>query len=143
MASGDRVWVQAKGQNGVRYVKRQRAVAELVTKILGAEMQGRPLPNQIQPREHSKGGGKDAIPHERVGSSWVNPDGNRNVPYLYEDGDGRKLNLNWDNPENRWNEDDLFLVVRNSLHDGERCLRQPPSIFPVSARGSANAAYRL
>ena len=46
----------------------------------------------------------------------MNPDSNRNVPYLYEDGDGRKLNLNWDNPENRWNEDYLFLVVRNSLY---------------------------
>jgi hypothetical protein len=73
------------------------------------------------------------------GSSWVNRNGNRNVPYLYENDGQRKLNLNWDNPENRWNENYRFLASRNSLHD-ERCLRQPPSIFPVSASGATRAA---
>lgn len=72
----------------------------------------------------------------------MNPNGNRNVPCLYENGGERKLNLNWDNPDNRWDEHVLFLVVRNSLH-ADNCLRQPPSILPTSASGAASAAYFL
>ncbi len=47
-----------------------------------------------------------------LGSSWVLPDGGRDVPYLFEDGDGRKLNLLWDRPGYRWRGGALFLVVR-------------------------------
>ncbi len=58
----------------------------------------------------AKWNGKDLV--VALGSSWVNPDGLRLVPYLYGGGDGRRLNLGWGHPENRWCEDDLFLVVR-------------------------------
>ncbi len=47
------------------------------------------------------------------GSSWVNANGNRNVPYLNVNGDKRKLNLNWF--ENDWNSDHRFAAVRNFL----------------------------
>lgn len=93
---------------------------------------GEPAPKSDTAPRVSRGGAKDAIPYERVGSSWVNPDGNRNVPYLYEDDDGRKLNLNWDDPENRWNQDDLFLVVRNSLH-----------VTPKDACASRQASFQF
>lgn len=46
------------------------------------------------------------------GSSWVSPHGDRCVPYLYERGGGRELNLSWDHPDSRWDERVLFLVVR-------------------------------
>jgi ferredoxin len=59
---------------------------------------------------------------------------------LNADADRRILDDNWF--DNRWNASNRFLFVRNSLHD-ERCLRQPPSIFPVSESGPANTAYRL
>jgi hypothetical protein len=58
----------------------------------------------------AKWNGKDWV--VALGSSWVGPDGDRSVPYLYGDGDGRKLHLYWFNPEDRWREDYLFLVVR-------------------------------
>ncbi len=57
-----------------------------------------------------KWNGRDLV--VALGSSWVFPDGLRGVPCLYEDGVGRELNLHWDNPERRWDEDYLFLVVR-------------------------------
>lgn len=48
------------------------------------------------------------------GSSWVNPNGNRNVPYLNENSQKRNLNLNyWDD---EWNANYRFAAVRNSLH---------------------------
>ena len=40
--------------------------------------------------------------------------GNRNVAYLWNDGNGRNLNLNW--IDNDWNDDYRFLAVRKSLH---------------------------
>ena len=44
------------------------------------------------------------------GSSWVNPNGNCNVPYLNRNGSERNLNLNWN--DNDWNENCRFLAVR-------------------------------
>ena len=58
----------------------------------------------------AKWNGKDWV--VALGSSWVNPDGGRDVPFLYEVGGGRRLHLHWGDPEDRWNEDCLFLVVR-------------------------------
>ncbi len=47
-----------------------------------------------------------------LGSSWVRPGVNRNVPCLYEGAGGRELVLYWAVPGDRWREADLFLVVR-------------------------------
>ena len=47
------------------------------------------------------------------GSSWVNPNSNRNVPYLNGYNGNRKLNLNWF--DNDWNDNWRFLAVRNFL----------------------------
>lgn len=50
-----------------------------------------------------------------IGSVWVNPNGNRNVPYLnnWNDKRKRKLNLNW--YDNEWNRNYRFAAVRNFL----------------------------
>ncbi|MEK7545980.1 MAG: hypothetical protein AAB554_02780 [Patescibacteria group bacterium] len=60
----------------------------------------------------AKWNGKDWV--FALGSSWVGPDGHRRVPYPYlcEGADGRWLNLYWDDPEYRWYDGYLFLVVR-------------------------------
>ncbi len=47
-----------------------------------------------------------------LGSSWVSPDGFRNVPCLCQVSDGRSLCLYPGFPECRWGQDSLFLVVR-------------------------------
>lgn len=43
----------------------------------------------------------------------TNVDGNRNVAYLWNDDNGRNLNLNW--IDNDWNGNYRFLAVRKSL----------------------------
>ncbi|MFH1078587.1 MAG: hypothetical protein V1745_04915 [Patescibacteria group bacterium] len=48
--------------------------------------------------------------------------GNRNVAYLWNDDNGRNLNLDW--IDNDWNDNDRFLAVRKSLH----ALRMPSSV---------------
>ncbi len=45
---------------------------------------------------------------------WQRPDGNRNVPYLNDWDDKRKLNLN--SFENDWNENYRFAAVRNWIY---------------------------
>jgi len=50
------------------------------------------------------------------GSGWRNPDGNVNVPILNRNGTKRNLNLNWDDPDNRWNSGNRFLAVRQCFH---------------------------
>ena len=40
--------------------------------------------------------------------------GNRNVAYLWNDDNGRNLNLNW--IDNDWNDNYRFLAVRKYLH---------------------------
>lgn len=47
------------------------------------------------------------------GSSWVNRDGNRNVPYLNKNDSKRNLNLNWF--DNDWNDYWRFLTVRKFI----------------------------
>lgn len=49
----------------------------------------------------------------RKGSVWRNFNGNRNVPYLWNDADKRNLNLNW--YDNDWNDNYRFLASRQSL----------------------------
>jgi hypothetical protein len=43
----------------------------------------------------------------------VNPNGNRNVPYLNGNYENRNLNLNWWDDD--WNDNWRFLAVRNFL----------------------------
>jgi hypothetical protein len=58
----------------------------------------------------AKWNGRDLV--VALGSSWVPPVSRRSVPYLCGDGAGRELHLLWVNPEGRWFEVYLFLVVR-------------------------------
>lgn len=58
----------------------------------------------------AKWNGRDWI--VALGSSWVRPGGDRHVPCLCGDDDGRELGLDWGDPEDRWRADYLFLVVR-------------------------------
>ena len=44
---------------------------------------------------------------------WRDSNGNRNVPYAWDNSGKRKLNLNYF--ENDWNDNYRFLAVRNSL----------------------------
>ena len=93
------------------------------------------IPNTIQSRENSKGGGMDDILY--IGSVWQNPNGHRNVPYLNRNGSKRNLNLNW--VEDDWDAVCRFAAVRNSLYSPPKagfyllnCLFQPPIILPTS-----------
>ena len=78
----------------------------LVSQISGVE-----LPNKIQPGELFQWVVIWTV-RDINGSSWRNPNGNLNVPELWNDNDGRKLNLNYDNPDNKWNENYRFLAFR-------------------------------
>ena len=75
------------------------------------------IPNTIQPKENSTGGGMEDILY--IGSVWRNWNGDRNVPYLNRNGDRRNLNLNYFS--NRWNEDCRFAAVRKSLYSPALC----------------------
>ena len=84
-----------------------------------------------------------------LGSSWVNPNGNRNVPYLDSNDAKRNLNLNWN--DNHWNDNCRFLALRQSFHSFfesdirrshllgaggfylARIRSHPPIILPTSA----------
>ena len=46
-----------------------------------------------------------------LGSSWVDSDGDRYVPYLSRDGSKRRLRLGWDRPDRTWSDDCRFLAV--------------------------------
>jgi hypothetical protein len=58
------------------------------------------MPNKIQPKEYSAGGGTDATAHIT--------DSDPNLLGANRDGDGRDLNAYYDNPGNRWNRDNGF-----------------------------------
>lgn len=64
------------------------------------------MPNTIQPREYSKGGGMEGISH-------VTFEGNRNACYVWWNDSDRKANLNWvsnfDN-SNEWFAFSNFLI---------------------------------
>jgi len=47
-----------------------------------------------------------------LGSSWVDPDGDRDVPYLRRDGSRRNLDLDW--LDDDWDDVCRFLAVRKS-----------------------------
>lgn len=104
------------------------------------------MPNKIQSRDYSRGGGIENILHISV----CELNGKRNAPYLNEDGDRRKLNLNWFDED--WNDYYRFAGVRNSSHfspafAGEFCFTscpfQPPSIFPISSKCRDRTIYFL
>ena len=108
------------------------------------------IPNKVQPRENSKGGGLEDISHN--GSVWRNPNGNRNVVCLNENDVKRNANLNWF--ENDWGDDWRFAAVRNFLYfpaavggvfsDLEMTNPiHPPSIFPISSKYSERIIYFL
>lgn len=67
------------------------------------------IPDSIQSEEYSTDGGLAGT--HTIGSPWVDPDGNRNVPILDRNGSERNLNLNW--WSNRWNANYRFAAVRN------------------------------
>ena len=58
------------------------------------------MPNTIQPREYSRGGGTDDV-------SW-NSDGDLNLLNANRNDDGRWLNTTNDTPDNRWNHENGF-----------------------------------
>lgn len=60
----------------------------------------------------SIGGDPDGFRYGPLGSE-TNVNGNRNVAYLWNDDNGRNLNLNW--IDNDWNDNYRFLAVRKSL----------------------------
>ena len=85
------------------------------------------------------GGGIDGMGHA---PSWVNPNGNANLPYVNTDGNS---NFNW--ADNDFNENWRWIVAVSYWHSflslhfrGEFCFwswpSHPPSIFPISSSGS-------
>lgn len=65
------------------------------------------MPDSIQPREYSGGGGTDDISR--------NSDGDPNLLGANRNGDGRWLNANFDDPGNRWNCGDGFAFAVSQL----------------------------
>lgn len=55
----------------------------------------------------------DSFQYSPLGSE-TNVNENRNVAYLWNDDNGRNLNLNW--IDNDWNDNYRFLAVRKSLY---------------------------
>ena len=71
-------------------------------KLLGIEYYGITMPNTIQPREYSKGGGKEGILY------ITDSDGDLNVFNVERNSDSLWLNTNYGNPDNFWNGDNRF-----------------------------------
>src|SRR3989338_10489080 len=97
-------------QNGDGHALRQRHLQALKMNVtwylILASFQA---PNKIQPREYSMGGGLDGIGYK---TSWSNPNGNANFPYVNSDGNS---NFNW--TDNDFDGSWLWLVeVSNSIH---------------------------
>ena len=65
------------------------------------------MPNSIQPREYSKGGGMDDISR--------NFDGSLNLLGTNRNDDGSWLNTYYDNPDNRWNRDNGFAFAVSQI----------------------------
>ena len=76
-------------------------------KILGIKRQGIVMPNTIQPREYSKGGGSDGISH--------NSDGDPKLLGTNRNDDGHWLNAYYDKPDNRWNRENGFAFVVSQI----------------------------
>jgi len=105
------------------------------------------MPNTIQPREHSRGGGRD-------GTLYITDSGGNLKVFNVEHNDnGQWLNSNNGNPDNVWNPDNqwVFVLPRNLLHFsplwGEFCFcswpLHPPSILPTSSIFTESAMYFL
>jgi hypothetical protein len=106
------------------------------------------MPNTIQPREYSKGGGMEGILYT------TDSDGNLNVFNVKRNDDGKQwLNANNGNPDNFWNAENRWVFLRrNSFHFspalvGEFCFAscpiQPPSIRPISSIFTDRGIYFL
>ncbi len=110
-----RVFSSAEWRRARALRQRQRNIHNMM--LLGAEYwrinPALPddIPHTIQPREQSKGGGTEGIPH--VGSV-ASIDGKQHVAYLNRNDTKRNLNLNW--RDNDWNDIYRFAAVRNSHH---------------------------
>jgi|GEM_PF-1195315 len=65
------------------------------------------MPDSIQPREHSRGGGTEDISR--------NSDGDPNLLGANRNDDGCWLNAYWDKPGNRWNRDNGFAFAVSQL----------------------------
>jgi len=65
------------------------------------------MPNKIQPKEYSKGGGMEGI--------LYNSDGDPKLLNANRNGDGCWLNTNYGNPDNRWNDNGSFAFVVSQL----------------------------
>ena len=72
-------------------------------KLLGMKRWGITMPNSIQPRENSRGGGTD--------DASCNSDGDLNLLGANRNDNGRNLNAFNDNPDNRWNRENGFAFV--------------------------------
>ena len=105
------------------------------------------MPNTIQPKEYSRGGGMEGILY------ITDSNGNLNVFNVEHNDDGLWLNGNNGNPDNFWNGNNRWVFTRrNLLHFspillGEFCFCswpfQPPSILPISSIFTDRAMYFL
>lgn len=111
-------------------------------KILGTERHGIMMPNKIQPREESRGGGMDGVLY---------------ILAAFNRSDDDERNVNVNRNDNDWNDNWWFAGLRNSLRfspasvyflkteAGEFCFLSwpyhPPSILPISRRGVEIATY--
>jgi hypothetical protein len=65
------------------------------------------MPNEIQPREYSKGGG--------IGGISRNSDGDPNLLNANRYDDGQWLDTTYDNPDNRWNDSSGFAFALSKI----------------------------
>lgn len=65
------------------------------------------MPNKIQLREYSTSSGKEGMS--------LNSDGDPNLLNANRNDDGHWLNTAYDNPDNRWNDDNGFAFVAPKL----------------------------
>ena len=72
------------------------------------------MPDKIQPREYSKGGG--------LGDISCNSDGDLKLLNVNRNNDGSWLNTNYDNPGNKWNRNNGFAFVVSQLSSFLPCL---------------------
>jgi hypothetical protein len=96
---------------------------------------GRVLPNKIQPKEYSMGGGTDGTLYIS-GGSFEKREGNRHVLCLYRDDDGSwNWNYNWVDNDN-WNADNPAAVLATHFislpYLGEFCFISSISFFVIS-----------
>ena len=96
-------------------------------KILGVECYGITMPNTIQPREYSKGGGTDGILYANRNSN-----GNLYVRYLNWNGKQWASNYNW--LDNDWNSNNPSAVRATHFISLPAFLRES-FVYPELAEG--------